>query len=160
MNFLYIFTISILIISFFKDQKKTKKALNIGVKKLWKITPTFILILIMVSIVLYLVPESMIINYLGNNHRFFGISMALFLGSITIMPGPIVYPLCKILLTKGVSYGIIAAFSTSLMMVGVLTFSMEKSFFGTKFTLIRNLASLVIAIIVSILISFSYEILI
>ena len=43
------------IISFIADRKKTKKAFIVGAKKLWKITPPFISILIGVSIILYLI---------------------------------------------------------------------------------------------------------
>ena len=61
------------------------------------------------------------------------------------MPGPIVYPLCKIIVDSGVSYSVVAAFSTSLMMVGVLTFPVEAAYFGKKLALVRNGTSLLVA---------------
>ncbi len=56
--------------------------------------------LILVSIILYLVPDKMIITYLGNKNKYLGIILASIFGSITLIPGFIAYPLCGILLKK------------------------------------------------------------
>ncbi len=154
MNFIYFLTVIVTIISFFIDQQKTKKAFIVGMKKLWKITLPFISILISVSIILYFIPHSLIVNYLGGSDSYFGVAIASIIGAITVMPGPIVYPLCKMLVEKGVSYSVIAAFSSSLMMVGVLTFPIEKAYFGKKFAILRNLISLVMALIIALIFSF------
>ena len=107
--------------------------------------------LILVSIILFLVPDKVILTYLGNNNKFIGIILASFFGSVTLMPGFIAYPLCGILLNKGVSYMVLSAFSTTLMMVGILTYPIEKEYFGTKVTIIRNLFSFFIAVIVALI---------
>ena len=44
---------------------------------------------------------------------------------------------------------VLSAFTTTLMMVGILTYPIEKNYFGTKVTIIRNLISLFIALIVA-----------
>lgn len=46
---------------------------------------------------------------------------------------------------------VLSAFSTTLMMVGVLTYPIEKAYFGTKVTLMRNLLSLFIAVVVALM---------
>ena len=153
MYILYIITGVAVISSFLANRKKTKKALMVGLKKLWKITPPFISVLVSVAIVLYFVPDNMIVKYLGSANSSFGVITASMIGSIAVMPGPIVYPLCKILLDKGVSYTVIAAFSASLMMVGIFTFPIEKTYFGTKFAIIRNIASLFTALIIALVFS-------
>ncbi|MCK5824035.1 MAG: hypothetical protein KAG96_01355 [Ichthyobacteriaceae bacterium] len=153
MYFIYVLSVVAVIISFIADRKKTKKAIKIGAKKLWNITPPFISILIAVSVVLFLVPNSVIVEYLGGSDSYFGVVIATLVGSITVMPGPISYPLCGILLNKGVSYSVIAAFSSSLMLVGVLTFPVEKAYFGKKFALLRNALSFVIALIIALVFS-------
>lgn len=153
MNFLYILTMVAVIISFSANRQKTKKAFLVGAKKLWRITPPFVSILVSVSIVLHLIPNEMIVNCLAGSNSYFGVVIALIIGSITVMPGPIVYPLCGILLDKGVSYSVIAAFSSSLMMVGVLTFPVERAYFGKKFALLRNIISLIIALVISLIFS-------
>ena len=105
--------------------------------------------LVLVSIVLFLVPESLISTYLGGNNRYVGVLIGAVLGSVVLMPGFIAYPLCGILLQKGVAYMVLSAFSTTLMMVGVLTYPVEKAYLGTKVTVIRNLISFAIALLVA-----------
>lgn len=73
------------------------------------------------------------------------------LGSISLMPGFIAFPLCGMLLEKGVLYMILSGFSTTLMMVGVLTFPVERAYLGTKVAVLRNLIYLVIAVVVTII---------
>jgi len=156
--FYYLLSITIcaLIISFIFDKNKTIMALKIAYKKFMNILPAFLIMLILVSIVLFLVPDKMIVNYLGTKNSFFSVTLASIFGSITLMPGFIAYPLCGILLKKGVSYMVLAAFTTTLMMVGVLSYPVEKEYFGAKVTIIRNLISFIISIIVAIAIGFFF----
>jgi len=154
MYFIYILTAITLLISFLKDQQKTKKAIKIGAKKLWKITPIFLSILVVISIVLTFIPNEMIVKYLGNNDSYFGVLMASIIGSATIIPGPISYPLSGILVKQGVSYSVVAAFTSSLMLVGVLTYPAEKAYFGKKFAILRNVFSFFIALIIAFVFSF------
>jgi len=107
------------------------------------------MMLILVSIVLFLVPDQVILNYLGDNNKFTGVLLASFIGSITLMPGFIAFPLAGILLERGVTYMVLSAFTTTLMMVGVLTYPVEKQYFGIKVTILRNVISLFIALVVA-----------
>ncbi len=156
MYYVYLFTLAVVLISFLKDRNKTYKALKIAWKKFSVILPAFAMMLILVSIILYLVPDSMIVKFLGNNNKTAGTIIASLFGSITLMPGFIAYPLCGILLKKGVSYMVLAAFSTTLMMVGFLTFPIEKVYFGTKVTIMRNLLSFLIALVVAVAVGAFY----
>jgi uncharacterized membrane protein YraQ (UPF0718 family) len=112
--------------------------------------------LILVSIVLFLVPDRVISDYLVNNNTFIGVLFASFLGSIILMPGFIAFPLCGLLLSKGVPYMVLAAFTTTLMMVGVLTYPIEKAYFGAKVTIIRNAISLGIALVIAVMIGICF----
>ena len=47
---------------------------------------------------------------------------------------------------------VLAAFTTTLMMVGILTYPVEKEYFGAKVTIIRNVVSFFIALIVALVI--------
>lgn len=138
-----------LLISFLGNREKTFRAIKIAFKKLLNILPAFVTMLIIVSIVLFLVPDKIISNYLGNDNKFIGLILASSFGSITLMPGFVAFPLCGILLKKGVSYMVLSAFTTTLMMVGILTYPIEKEYFGVKVTIIRNVISLFIALIVA-----------
>ena len=154
----YLFSITglMVFISFIIDRKKTLKAIKISYKKFINIIPAFISMLILVSIILFFVPDKTILNYLGNDDKFISVILASFFGSITLMPGFIAFPLCGILLKKGVGYMVLSAFTTTLMMVGILTFPVEKKYFGVQITLLRNVLSFFIAIIVALSIGFFF----
>jgi len=150
--YLYIIVGLAVLASFIADRGKTLRALKIAVKRFVKILPAFLTMIILVSIVLFLIPDKVISNYLGGNNKLIGVTFASFFGSVTLLPGFIAYPLCGILLKKGVAYMVLAAFVTTLMMVGILTAPIEKAYFGMKVTVIRNVISLVIALIVTVVI--------
>lgn len=145
MRYLYIFTIITLIISFIKSKEKTVKGIKKGIKKFNKILPKYLVLLMIISFVL-LVSEDFIIDYLSNENLIVGAIASVVIGSITMMPGFIAYPLAGVLLEKGVAYIILGGFVTSLMLVGVVTFPVEKEYFGTKATVIRNVFGFLIAV--------------
>lgn len=151
MHYLYIATGLAVLISFIADSERTLKAFKMAVKKFVIILPAFFGMLILVSIVLFLIPDRVISQYLGSSNIFTGVLFASFLGSITLMPGFIAFPLCGILLKKGVLYMVLSAFTTTLMMVGILTYPIEKAYFGAKVTIIRNIISVFIALIVAVM---------
>jgi uncharacterized membrane protein YraQ (UPF0718 family) len=156
MYFLYIITVLSLLISFIINKEKTFKAVKMAFKKLAKISPAFLSLIIVISFVLYLVPEEVISKTLANDNRFFSVILASFMGSITLLPGPIAYPLGAVLLKEGVPYMVLSAFTTTLMMVGFLTFPIEKAYFGTKVTIARNILSFFMAIIVAVITGFFF----
>ena len=151
MYYTYAITGLILLISFIINKQRTIKAVKISFIKFKKIFPTFITMLIFVSIILFLFPDEVISNYLGNSSKFISVLLASFIGSITLMPGFVAFPLSGILLTKGVPYMVLSAFTTTLMMVGIITFPLEKEYFGVKVTVIRNTISFFIALIVAVI---------
>ena len=150
MYYLYIILLAVLI-SLIADREKTLMAVKIAVKRFINVLPAFLTMLILVSVVLFLIPDKTISSYLGNNNKFIGVILASFFGSITLMPGFIALPLCGILLKKGVPYMVLSAFTTTLMMVGVLTYPIEKEYFGIKVTVIRNVISFFVALTVALM---------
>ncbi len=149
MLLLYVLTGLFLLLSLILDRGKTQKAIKIAWKKFINIMPSFIIMLMLVSITLYLFPDKLIVKYLGGENIYKGTFLGSILGSITLMPGFIVFPLSGILLKKGVSYMVLSSFSTTLMMVGIITFPIESEYFGTKLSLARNVLSYFIALIVA-----------
>jgi len=131
MYYTYTITGLILIISLIANRGKTLKAVKIAVIKFIKIFPAFLTMLIFVSVILFIFPDEVISNYLGHSNKFISVFLASFFGSITIMPGFIAFPLSGILLSKGVPYMVLSAFTTTLMMVGILI--MTGIFFGEIF---------------------------
>jgi uncharacterized membrane protein YraQ (UPF0718 family) len=146
-------TIAALIASFIFDKQKTVSALKMAGKRLLKITPLFFYVIGGTAIIMSLLPEQAIQNMLGKESGIGGILLALGLGSVTMMPGFVAFPLAAVLKTQGVTYSVLAAFTMTLMNVGVVTFPLEKKYLGTKVTLIRNGIGLSLAIIVTIIIA-------
>ena len=148
---IYIITSIAVIASLIADRGKTVKAFRVAAKKMTKIAPAFLTMTILVSIVLYLVPDETISRYMGGDNIAIGLLIAYAFGSISLMPGFIAFPLCGMLLEKGVPYMILSGFSTTLMTVGILTFPLERAYFGTKVALLRNLIYIAIAVIVTVI---------
>ena len=136
MYWLYAITGLALVFSLIVSREKTLKALKISYKRFSNILPAFLIMLALVSVVLFLVPDVVISEYLGGENKFVGVLLASLLGSITLMPGFVAYPLAGILLKKGVAYMVLSAFTTTLMMVGVLTYPIERHYLGAKVTII------------------------
>lgn len=157
MYYLYAITALALVISFILSREKTFRAIRIAAEKFLKILPAFLTMLILVSIVLFLLPDKIVSNYLAGNNKFIGVMFASVLGSITFMPGFIAFPLCGILLKKGVSYMVLSAFTTTLMTVGILTYPIEKEYFGMKVTIVRNSISFIMALIVAVMTGFFFR---
>jgi uncharacterized membrane protein YraQ (UPF0718 family) len=142
----------VLIVSFALDRKKTILGLKKGGTMLFNILHPFLNILILISIVLFFIPDSLIVNYLGADSGWFGFGIAAIIGSITLIPGPISYPLAAALLKQGATYAVVAVFITTLIMVGIVTLPLEIKYFGKKAALLRNAFNFIAAIIIGILI--------
>ncbi|MGB9696549.1 MAG: permease [Ignavibacteria bacterium] len=120
--------------------------------------PVILVVLILVSIFLFFLPNEIIVLYLGNDAGFIGYLIAAIIGSIALIPGFIAYPLAGILLKNGVSYPVIATFITTLMMVGVLTLPIEIKYFGVRTAILRNVLYFVGTIFIGIFIGLFYNI--
>jgi len=148
MKVIIILTAVLTLISFVFDKKKTLKGIKKGMMMFFKILPTLLSVIIIVSFVLYLVSDEVLIEYLGKDAGLGAYVSAALIGSISIIPGFIAYPLAGILLKTGVSFSVLSVFITTLKMVGILTIPIEARFFGLKVAIIRNLLSFVGAILV------------
>jgi uncharacterized membrane protein YraQ (UPF0718 family) len=146
-----------LIASFIADTRKTIQALKIAAKKFIDVASDLSVMIVLVSISLYFLPEQTVAAYLGENNLLVSVLIAILIGSITMMPGFIAFPLCGLLLQQGVPYTVLGAFTTSLMMIGVVTYPLERSYFGSTVTLLRNGISLLIALLVALFIGLLYR---
>lgn len=149
---LYGLAIVLLLISFFKDRKKTHQAL----KKAWKafenILPQFLAILLLIGLMLAVLTPEMISTIVGQESGWIGILLAALLGSITLIPGFVAFPLAAALLNNGAGLAQIAVFVSTLMMVGIVTMPVEMKYFGKRATLTRNGLAFVFSIMVALVI--------
>ena len=138
--------------SFFKDREKTKMAL----KKAWKafenILPQFLAILVIIGLAFAVLTPEMITKLLGANSGLWGVLAASVVGSITLIHGFVAFPLAAALLKNGAGYMQIAAFVSTLMMVGVVTVPLEMKTFGKRATLVRNISAYVFSLVAALVI--------
>ena len=141
-----------LLISWFKSKEKTKMALRKAWKSFENILPQFLAILMIIGLLLAILSPETIGKLMGSEAGIGGVFLALLIGSITLMPGFVAFPLAVALLNNGAGYMQIAAFISSLMMVGIITMPLEIKTFGKKAAIIRNAGALVFSFIVAIVI--------
>ena len=143
-----------MIASLIANPQKTWEGVKKGALMFLRLLPTLVLMLVLVSVVLYLIPEEKLSKYMGEGSGIAGWMTAAFFGSIALIPGFIAYPLCGILIKSGVAYSVIAVFITTLMMTGFLTLPVEARFFGWRVSIIRNLVSLAAALLIGLIMGF------
>ncbi|MCL4440303.1 MAG: permease [Firmicutes bacterium] len=142
---LFAVTLAALAYSYKKDRQKTKQALKIALNSFRNTLPSMLGILGLIGLMLALVPKDFIEGLFGNNSPV-GILIISAVGSITLIPAFIAFPLAASLLQAGASIMAVSSFITTLLMVGVITAPMEIHYFGKKFTLIRNALGIITAL--------------
>lgn len=141
----------IIAVSFFKRPDASKQALG-GVKNMMKPMLTEIMaILLLIGLVLAIMPPSLIKEWLGGTTSIMTTVGAALVGSVTLIPAFVAFPLVGSIMDRGASIIPAVAFLTTLTMVGVVTFPIEASTFGKKFTIVRNLLSFAFAIAIALL---------
>jgi uncharacterized membrane protein YraQ (UPF0718 family) len=159
MKILIAITTICLSISFIMNTGKTLAGLKKGMMLFINILPAMLTVMIIISIALYLTPREDLVRYFGGGSGIMGYAFAALIGSISLIPGIVAYPLAGMLIKSGVSYSVIAVFITTLTMVGVITIPMEARYFGLKTALLRNALSFCGAILIGIAISLIWNIL-
>ncbi len=149
---LYFVTGILFVVSFVKDKGKTKMALKKAWKSLEKILPQLLGIVFLVGIILALFDAQTISTVIGSDSGFLGILISAIVGAVTLIPGFVAFPTAALLLENGAGYMQVAAFVSTLMMVGVATAPVEMKCFGKKLTLIRNMMAFVFSFIVAMVI--------
>lgn len=148
-NAIYIVTIMALGVSFFKSKEKTIQALKKAWKSFENILPQLISILLIIGFILSVLNANQISKLIGQESGWFGVFIASIIGSITLIPGFIAFPLASALLKNGAGYMQIGAFISTLMMVGIVTIPLEIKFFGKKAAILRNSLAFIFSLFVA-----------
>lgn len=149
---LYCSAAALLLWSFLRDRQKTKRALRKAWKSFENILPQLLCVMLLVGAALAVLNRDTVSRYLGAQSGALGLAIAAALGSITLIPGFVAFPLAASLLSAGAGFGQITMFVTTLMMVGVVTLPMEIKYFGRRAALLRNLFALLYAVVISLVI--------
>lgn len=144
---LYIIVVILLIMSFMKDKKKTKKALIKAWKSFLKNVKMMIGMMILMGVIFTLINPHYIGKLFGEESGIYGVLLGLVVGSATFMPSFIAFPLGAGLIENGAAYPQVAGFISSLMGVGIISLGMEVEYFGKKAAIVRNIFAIVASIV-------------
>ena len=147
--FLWAAAVLALGLSFFKSKEKTAAALRVSLKFFRSMALPSLLIIWTIGFILALLPPHVISRTVGRESGFAGIALAAVIGSIVLIQAFIAFPLAGSLLREGANVSAIAAFVTTLVMVGIVTSPLEAKCFGKKFTLWRNFLSFIFAVLIA-----------
>lgn len=136
-------------VSYFKNKGKSKKVFSLSVKLFRNTFSEVFFIMALVALFLSWVPESFIKSLLGNPNEVLSVIFGAGIGTITIIPAFVAFPLSGSLLKSGANLVAVAAFLTTLTMVGFATMPIEIKYFGRKFTFIRNGVSILAAVLIA-----------
>ncbi len=132
-----------------RDRRKTGMAFRVGQKALIMMLPGLVAVVGLVGLIVGLVPPAVIERYLGQGSGLGGTLAAAIVGAVTLIPSLVAFPLAASLLESGATVMTIAAFITTLTMVGVVTAPLEIKELGRRFTLIRNGLAFVFAMVIA-----------
>lgn len=145
-------TVLILVLSLKKDKTKTLGALGNAKNMMRGMLSDIIGVLLLIGLVLTLIPPSTIEKMIGGESGYIAVFFSALLGTITLIPAFVAFPLIGSLRDNGAGLMTLTAFLTTLTMVGFITFPLESKTFGKKFALIRNALSFVFAIVVAVVV--------
>lgn len=150
---LFTLTTLLLTISFIKNKYKTILSLKKSWKIFLKVLPQFIIFFLSAEFFLTLLkPEIIKQSILGSNSSIFGIFISSLVGSISLVPVLIAFPLSSELLNLGVGLVQITIFISTLTTVGLVTIPLEVKYLGKKVAILRNLLAFVFSYFVALVI--------
>jgi len=139
-----------LLLSWTKSREKTRAALRFFRRSFLSLAPSVLAIIWSIGFILTFLPSGLVLNTIGREAGFQGVVMAAVFGSVVLIPAFIAFPLAASFLRQGADVRAIAAFVTTLVMVGVITAPLEVKFFGKRFALWRNSLSFVFALVIAV----------
>lgn len=137
------------VVSLIKNRQRTFDSMKMAKGMMKNMVGQIIGILLLIGLILTFIPPEVIKNVLGESNPIISTVFSALIGSITLIPAFVAFPLVGSLVDAGASIVPAVAFLTTLTMVGVVTFPLEKQEFGIKFATVRNIFSFVFAIIIA-----------
>lgn len=132
-----------------KSKSKTFGAMKKSKQMMGNMLGEIIGIIFIIGIVLTLIPPESIKSVLGSDNLVFATLVAALAGSVTLIPAFVAFPLVGSFVDVGASIVPSVAFLTTLTMVGIVTYPLEKKEFGRRFALMRNGLSFLAALLIA-----------
>ena len=146
-----IVAIVLLGISFFKEKQKSKEALKATFKIFYTVMPALILVFVLMGVIEAYVSRETIAALLGQKSGILGIISAEIVGCVALFMPPAVFPFGGYLLKNGASYGSIAGFIFTAILIGITTLPLEFKLLRKRFTIFRNIFTFVLAFFIALL---------
>jgi len=146
-----IVALGLMAISYMKEKQRTREALKATFKILYTIMPVLIFVFVLMGLIQAYVSRETIASILGQKNGALGIIYAELIGSIALFLPPAVFPFGGYLHNNGASYGSIAGFVFTAILIGVTTLPLEFKLFGKRFTIARNIFTFVLAFFIALL---------
>lgn len=147
----WVLTAGFLVFSLVKDKHKTKEAVKKAFGMGKGMLASILSIIFAIGLLLTIFTPESIATFVEKQNIFVATFSAALLGTVTLIPAFIAFPLVGTLINGGVGIVPSVAFLTTLTMVGIVTFPLEIKSFGKKFTFIRNGLSFVFAIVIALI---------
>ena len=141
--------ISALVFAFAKNRAKARQSVVVAASSFFRILPTILIIIILIGLLLAFVPPSEISRFVGEQSGLGGVLLVALIGGVLHIPALLSFPLAASLLESGASITAVAAFITTLTMIGTVTLPLEIRELGKRMALLRNGMSFIIAILIA-----------
>ncbi len=135
--------------SFFADRAKTIQSISMAKQLFLQTAGQIGAILALIGLVLAVIPEEYIRTLLGGSSSALSTLYGAVIGTVTILPAFVAFPLAASLIDRGAHLVAVAAFVTTLTMVGFATLPLEIEHFGRRFAFIRNALSFLAALLIA-----------
>lgn len=146
-----IIAIVLLGISFIREKQRSKEALKATFRIFYVVLPVLIFVFVLMGLIEAYISRETIVSILGQKSGILGILYAEIVGSIALFMPPAVFPFGGYLHDNGASYGSVAGFVFTAILIGVTTLPVEIKFLGKRFTIFRNIFTFVLAFFIAVL---------
>ena len=139
------------IIAFYRNRAKAVRSLKTAAVSFIKILPMTLIIVLFIGLLLGFVPPDQISRFVGEQSGISGVLLVGAVGALMHIPALLSFPLASSLLESGATVTAVAAFITTLTMIGTITLPLEIQTLGKRLALLRNGISFVVAIIIALI---------
>ncbi|MGC8789766.1 hypothetical protein [Caldisericum sp.] len=95
------------------------------------------------------VTKELVAKLLGTESGIWGILIGEIVGAVALIEPAAVFPFSGSLISKGATYGVIYAFTSTAVLIGIATLPAEITFMGKKFTVVRNILTFVLIFLIA-----------
>jgi len=139
------------IIAFYRDGAKAVRSLKAAAVSFVRILPMALIIILFIGLLLGFVPPDQISRFVGEQSGIGGVLLVGAVGALMHIPALLSFPLAASLLESGATVTAVAAFITTLTMIGTITIPLEIKELGKRLALLRNGISFVVAIAIALI---------